>query len=73
MSSKIEVLTRPGCSGCEQIKKLLSDKKIKFVEHDISTIDGLAMAAWYDNPDTVPQVAVNGILVNFDNFVEGVK
>ncbi|MFW6159070.1 MAG: hypothetical protein ACOC8E_06920 [Planctomycetota bacterium] len=60
---KVEVITRPLCGGCQELKRKLSDAGVEFVEHDTETIDGLAAWAWYDAPDLVPAAAVDGRLL----------
>ena len=33
---KIEIFTGPGCSYCEAAKKLLNERKLSYVERDVS-------------------------------------
>ena len=56
----VEVITRRLCGGCQELKRRLSEADVQFVEHDIETVDGLAAWAWYDAPELLPAVAVDG-------------
>lgn len=59
----VEILTRPMCGGCLDLKRRLAEAGIDFRELDVDTADGRAAAAWYDSPALLPAVAVNGQLI----------
>lgn len=40
----IKIFTRPGCMGCKQEKRLLSERDFDFEEIDISTPEGQELA-----------------------------
>ena len=61
---KVEVITRQLCGGCQELKKRLSEAGVEYVEHDTETVDGLATWAWYDAPELLPAVAVDGRLLD---------
>ena len=57
---KVEVITRRLCGGCQELKHRLAEAGVEYVEHDTETPDGLAAWAWYDAPELLPAVAVDG-------------
>jgi glutaredoxin len=59
----IEIITRRLCGGCQELKRRLTKAGVEFVEHDTETPDGLAAWAWYDAPELLPGVVVDGRLL----------
>ena len=59
----VEIITRRLCGGCQELKRRLSEAGVEYVEHDTETADGLAAWAWYDAPDLLPTVAIDGRLL----------
>lgn len=59
----IDVLTRPLCGGCKDLKKRLKDAGIPFRAWNTETATGTAVAAWYDSPPLLPAVAIDGVLI----------
>ena len=59
----IDVLTRPLCGGCADLKKRLKKAGIPFRAWNTATVNGLAVAAWYDSPTLLPAVAIDGVLL----------
>jgi len=66
----VELITRRLCGGCQELKRRLSEAGVEFVEHDTETPDGLAAWAWYDAPELLPAVAVDGQLLDGSGDVE---
>jgi glutaredoxin len=60
---RIEVITRPRCGGCQELKARLSEAGLSFTEYDAETPDGLAVWAWYDAPEQLPALALDGHLL----------
>ena len=59
---KVEIYTKAYCGYCFRAKRLLEDKGVDFVEHDI-TLGGPKRAEMLERkPDayTVPQIFING-------------
>lgn len=57
----IEIFTGPGCGHCEAAKALLLDRRLAFVERDIS--DPRVLSAFRDRlprVKAIPQVFVDG-------------
>jgi len=67
---KVELITRRLCGGCQELKRRLKDAGVEYVEHDTETVDGLAAWAWYDAPELLPAVAVDGRLIDASGDVE---
>lgn len=63
MTATVEIITRRLCGGCQELKRRLKSAGVEYVEHDTETPDGLAAWAWYDAPELLPAVAVNGRLL----------
>jgi len=60
---RVEVISRRQCSACQDLKRRLAEAGIEFADWDTATVEGRAAAAWYDNPDVLPQVAFDGRLL----------
>ena len=65
-----QVFTRPGCVGCARLKEALDAAGVEFVERDGTDFEDLALACWYDLPETVPQVVVGGEAIPFEMKAE---
>ena len=66
----IEILTRPLCSGCQDLKRRLVEAGVAFRELDVATLDGRAAAAWYGDPGLLPAVAIDGRLIDAGGDVD---
>lgn len=60
--AKIEIYTTPFCPYCQRAKALLANKKVDFVEYDVSDIPGARteMQERSGGKRTVPQIFVDG-------------
>ncbi|HOF18420.1 MAG TPA: glutaredoxin domain-containing protein [Phycisphaerae bacterium] len=66
----VEVLTRAMCSGCQELKRRLTEAGIAFRELDVATVDGRAATAWYGDPGLLPAVAIDGRLIESGGDVD---
>ncbi len=57
---KVEIYTKMGCPYCSRAKRLLADKGVDFVEHDITMggPDRAAMLRRAPGASTVPQIFI---------------
>ena len=62
----VEVFTRAGCGACAALKAALAAADIPYYEIDAAHFEGAALAAWYDLPEFLPQVAVCGKVLDID-------
>ena len=58
---KVEIYTKMGCPYCTRAKRLLSDKGVAFVEHDITMggPDRAEMLRRAPGASTVPQIFID--------------
>ena len=61
---KIEIISNPICGECQKLKAALKERGVKYVDLDVTTFEGMGMAAWYGSPDVLPMVAVDGELLD---------
>ncbi len=59
----IEVLTKTGCHGCEQLKAALAAQGVEFVERNADEFEGRAAVEWFE-VEVFPAVAVDGVLLS---------
>jgi glutaredoxin 3 len=60
--ARIEIYTTPFCPYCQRAKALLANKKVDFVEYDVTDIPGARteMQERSGGKRTVPQIFVDG-------------
>lgn len=57
--TRIEIFTGPGCGYCTAAKRLLDDRKLVYIERDVSQPEVLAeMRRRLPNARTIPQIFV---------------
>ena len=62
-----QVWTRQGCGGCALLKEALREAGVEFVERNANgNFEDMALACWYDLPETVPQVVVGGEAIPYE-------
>lgn len=62
---RIEVFSQDNCAGCEQVKALLTAKKLPFVEYNLTKDPNNKQLLFNRVPGvrTIPQVFFNNILI----------
>ena len=56
----VEVFSREGCAACVALKRALARAGVAYVDRDVDCVANLSLLAWYDLPDTLPQVVIDG-------------
>jgi glutaredoxin 3 len=62
MTQKIEIYTSSSCFYCKMAKRLFNEKKISYIEFDVTNNDDLRkeMLSKSNGSRTVPQIFING-------------
>lgn len=63
----VQVFTKKGCGGCEALKAALDGAGVAYAERDTADPDDFALAMWYDLPEALPQVVVDGVALELDH------
>ena len=59
--SNIEIYTRPGCGYCTHAKRLLTNKDLSFVEHDVyQNSENIKQLHARTSGRTYPQIFIDG-------------
>jgi glutaredoxin 3 len=63
MAAKVEIYTSPFCGYCARAKRLLSGKKVEYIEYDVLADSSLRdrMLERSDGRQTVPQIFINDV------------
>jgi glutaredoxin-like YruB-family protein len=68
VEASVTIYSSPDCPYCSQAKQYLSERGIKFAEHDVSNDRGRATEMLQMNPaGSVPTLVINGrVVVGFN-------
>jgi glutaredoxin 3 len=63
MAAKVEIYTSPFCGYCARAKRLLTGKKVEYIEYDVMADSSLRdrMLKRSDGRQTVPQIFIDDV------------
>ena len=63
MAAKVEIYTSPFCGYCARAKRLLTGKKVEYIEYDVLADSSLRdrMLERSDGRQTVPQIFIDDV------------
>lgn len=63
MAAKVEIYTSPFCGYCSRAKRLLTGKKVEYIEYDVMADSSLRdrMLERSDGRQTVPQIFIDNV------------
>ena len=63
MAAKVEIYTSPFCGYCARAKRLLTGKKVEYIEYDVMADSSLRerMLERSDGRQTVPQIFIDDV------------